>query len=360
MRQSQALQLLAWIKNRSGDLSGAKESAAESQRVAKIAGNPFLEACALRAEAVSWHILGSYSCCISLLTQATHLLDLCGMSGSEVLSGIRTSQAEVHRCKSEYMEARNIQICILHHSSADESPIVHAFALLNIVQIDVEIDSSEDDVQQNINTAGVLFQKINYSSGIIYCDMFRAALDVQLGKYPAAKSVFQRCLSSAWGKDSEIVTYCLEKLASVEQWSAADQISSPWSVILLVHSIKSKQRLELYKALQFLGGVFLGREDQETALSLFNVALDGFTQMDVHRSRAECMVQLADISKVNGDELKAATLWNTARPLFEQSSQRKQLAELDSKLASLSQSQLKEVQQETVDCILLEPPTSAN
>jgi hypothetical protein len=123
------------------------------------------------------------------------------------------------------------------------------------------------------------------------------------------------------GKEPEAVTYCLEKLASVQKWSPGDQISFPWTVAFLAHSSKYKPRLEFHKALLFLGNAFQAQGDQETVISLSAVALNGFTQMDVHRSRAECMVQLGDISKLNGNELKAAALWETARPLFERSSQ---------------------------------------
>jgi hypothetical protein len=71
--------------------------------------------------------------------------------------------------------------------------------------------------------------------------------------------------------------------------------------------------------------------------------------MDVHHGRAECMAQLGDISNVNGDELKAEELWETARPLFEQSVQRNQLTNLNAKLASLSHNESQALQQETLD-----------
>jgi tetratricopeptide (TPR) repeat protein len=343
-RQCQALVQLAVIKTKLGDFSGAKEDAFESQRAAKLAGNLYTQATALRAEAIIWSHFGSYSLCISLLDQAINLLDLCGIAGGPVHGAIRSSQAEVHRCKSEYVDARNILIHILHDTNADHNPYIHAFALLNIAQVDVEIGGFGNDVQQNIHRAGVLFQKINYSLGIKYCDMFRAALDLQLGKFPAARITFQQYLRST---DPQAVTYCLQRLATVQEWNAADQITSLWPVIFLVHSVKSKQRLELHKALQFLGDVFRAQGDQETAISLFTVALDGFTQLDVHRSRAECMVRLGDISRLTGDEPKAVNLWETARPLFERSSQRKQLADLDVKLANLCYNHSPEVQQES-------------
>jgi hypothetical protein len=342
--QSKALHRLAWLKVLSGDISGAREDAFESQRAARVTGNLLIGASALWAEAFCWQCLGSYGQCVSLLNRATHLLDMCGMIGGAVHGNIRNSQAEVHRSKSEYVEARNIHIQILCETSPVQNPYRHALALINIAQIDVEIGGFENDMQQNISTAALLFCRINFSFGLTSCEMIQAALDVQQDNLSAARCCFQKCLQSAWGKDTEVVTYCLEKLAAVEQWVSTGQNSFLWTVTFLVHSIKCKQRLELHKALQFLGTVFQGQGDPETAINLTTVALDGFTQMDVHRSRAECMVQLGDISKLNGDELKALKLWEIARPLFERSSQMKQLACLDERITTLSCDRAQEAQ----------------
>jgi hypothetical protein len=48
------------------------------------------------------------------------------------------------------------------------------------------------------------------------------------------------------------------------------------------------------------------------------------------------MLRLGDISKSHGDMLKAVELWTTARPLFERSSQGKQVQCVDERLASIS------------------------
>jgi hypothetical protein len=82
-----------------------------------------------------------------------------------------------------------------------------------------------------------------------------------------------------------------------------------------------------------LGQIFLAEGDDETALRLFKVALDGFTFMDVHHWRADCMVRIADILNNRGEVMKAVELWKTARPLFERSSQMKDIAWIDAKLA---------------------------
>ncbi|KAJ7703831.1 hypothetical protein B0H16DRAFT_1704952 [Mycena metata] len=110
-----------------------------------------------------------------------------------------------------------------------------------------------------------------------------------------------------------------------------------WSTVFLAHSLKTKERLNIQKAFQFLGDVFLKENDEATAVSLFTAALEGFMEMDVHRSRAECIIRLGDISKKNGDFLRALELWETARPLFERSSQSKQVQNIDKRLAGINE-----------------------
>jgi hypothetical protein len=112
---------------------------------------------------------------------------------------------------------------------------------------------------------------------------------------------------------------------------------SSWTTVFFVHSLKSKEKLGINKALEFFGDVFLSQGDEHTGINLFTVALEGFTYMDVHCSRAECMVRLGDISKGQGDLLKAVKLWMTARPLFEQSSQAKQVDNIDQRLAGVDE-----------------------
>jgi hypothetical protein len=117
---------------------------------------------------------------------------------------------------------------------------------------------------------------------------------------------------------------------------------SSWTAIYLVNSFQRKEKLGTYKAFQFFGDIFLSQNDEHTAISLFTVALEGFTQMDVHCSRAECMLQLGDISKGHGDLLKAVEFWEAARPLFELSSQAKQVQHVNERVANISDDVLKQ------------------
>jgi tetratricopeptide (TPR) repeat protein len=167
------------------------------------------------------------------------------------------------------------------------------------------------------------------------CDASLADLYLREGNFLTAKTLFERCLKLSGGQ-SEMMTYCLERLGNASCWGACNWMSG-WTTVFLVHSVRQSEKLGIHKALQFLGDVFFAQDDEQTAINLFTVALEGFTWMDVHRSRAECMLRLGDISKGHGNLQKAVELWTTARPLFEKSLQAKQVENIDQRLAGVDE-----------------------
>ncbi|KAJ7620710.1 hypothetical protein DFH06DRAFT_1305951 [Mycena polygramma] len=257
-RHSGVLRTLAAMNWSAGHYFEAQAYAKKSQRLARIAADILGEAYGLRVEAVCWCSLGNYNQSLSLCNQARELLASCGMSNCLVSYAITNMQAEIHKSKSEFTEARNLHQQLL---SITKNSVNHSFAL-----------------------------------------------------------------------NAGITSYCLERLGDVGRWGPSTETSS-WATLLLAHSLKLKDKLLIYKALLFFGQIFHRQADKDTAVNLFNVALEGFTQMGVHCSQAECMLHLGDVSKGRGDLLKAVELWDTARPLFERSSQGKQVKKIDERLA---------------------------
>jgi hypothetical protein len=247
-------------------------------------------------------------------------------------------QAEIHRLKSEYVEARSIHTGILEGTSIQE-PHSYGFALLNVAEIDVLIGAPKDDVQRNCDRARKVLDTVGRVEGVMMCDVILADLYLREGNSLAAKTILKRCLKVTL--HSQVQTYCLERLGDTSCWGYLHGMWS-WMTVFLVHSLKRKEKLGIYKALQFLGDLFLSQEVKHTAISLFTVALEGFTQMDVHRSRAECMLRFGDISKGQGDLLKAVEFWERARPLFEHSSQAKQVHGIDERIANISKDVLEQ------------------
>ncbi|KAJ7032103.1 hypothetical protein C8F04DRAFT_1359696 [Mycena alexandri] len=174
---------------------------------------------------------------------------------------------------------------------------------MNIAEIEVFMGVSKDLIQEKLNASQAIAKGVQNKMYITACDLIQADLNLREGDMSSLS--FCKCLQMRWGNYSEAVTYCLERLGDNSHWEGSHHLSS-WTTVFLAHASKGKQRPEIHKALQYLGDVFLKENDEATAISLFTVALEGFTQMDIHRSRAECMIRLGDMSKKNSDLFKAS------------------------------------------------------
>jgi tetratricopeptide (TPR) repeat protein len=333
--QSRALANLAWIKWITGDYFTAQLYANETQRLARISADLHREAQALRIAGMCCFAFGNYEQSIFICSRARDLIALCGMSSGRLDHNIMHMQAEIHKLKSEYVAARSIHSMILQETSVDQDSYAYGVALLNVAEIDVSVGAPKNEVQSIYEKAREIFNTAGHLPEVTMCDTILADLYLQEGNLLEAKSIFKRCLKLSV-RNSEIVAYCLERLGNSSCWGTPNQMSG-WTTVFLVHSVRQKEKLGIHKALQFLGDVLFAQDDEHTATSLFTVALDGFTKMDVHRSRAECMLRLGDISKGHGDLQKAVELWTTARPLFELSSQAKQIENIDQRLASVGE-----------------------
>ncbi|KAJ7906243.1 hypothetical protein B0H13DRAFT_2506841 [Mycena leptocephala] len=331
-RHSQALHQLAWIHWSLGDYLAGQDHAQEAQRLARISADLFAEANALCIEAVAWTKLGNYKQSISLCTRARDLLALCGMSSGNTDHDIMNHQAEIHLLKSEYHEAYNIQTQILQESPLHLDSYHHGVASLNLAELGLSMSAPKHAVQQDIERVKKILLPLEQIRELTFCDILMADLYLREGDIPAAEALFKQCLA-AWSH-SEIKSFCLERLGNTGRWGASGQMSN-WTTVYLAHSLKFKEKLGIHKALQFLGDIFLAQADEDTAVSLFTIALKGFTYMDVHRSRAECMLRLGDIAKEHDDLCKAVDFWDAARLLFARSSQAKQVELIDERLASV-------------------------
>ncbi|KAF8199307.1 hypothetical protein K438DRAFT_1759201 [Mycena galopus ATCC 62051] len=323
---------LAMTQHYQGAYTAALLSASKAQTLAKMSGNLYLQASTLYLEGLIYGSLGDYTQCVSSYHQARDSLGLCGMLGGHLNLTIRGNLAEVHRLKSEYVQAQNMRTQILDIVK-DSNPYVHAWTLMCLVTIGVATGVPEHDLRTNISAAkSMLFRHRGYSE--MYCDIIWADIELREGNMGIAMSYLRKCLHPLRGNSAEYISWSLERLANGNHWTAAGW-DSCWATLYLVHSLKLKRRLDIHKALQYLGSMFLSQGEEDTAHNLFMVALDGFIQMDVHRSRAECMLQLGDIAQGHGSLGKAVTYWRIARPLFERSSQAKGVTQIDNRFAKI-------------------------
>ncbi|KAJ7466325.1 hypothetical protein FB451DRAFT_1178474 [Mycena latifolia] len=348
-RRQEALVLnhLGQIKWLIGDYGAGQKHAQGSHRVAELAGDLHSQAKALRTSALCYKSCGDTQNSIFLRQRARKLLELCGITTGSLYTNILQDLADAQFLKSEYAEARNIHKQFARDAAAQE-PHYYAWALLNIAQLDIIIGASKQDVLSNLEKAMALLDAHRYGyydvmTAKIYCNIVLGQLHLREGEILTAKGILQTCFESTWGNDTQGALSCMECFANICHWPEHDfNWAASWTVVYLGYANKLGDKIALHRALQFLGDVFQTEGDHATSTSLFTVALEGFTWMDIHCSRAECMLRLGDLGKGHGDVLKAIELWKTARPLFERSSQGKQVIQIDERLAAITNNVLEE------------------
>ncbi|KAJ7461232.1 hypothetical protein FB451DRAFT_1498503 [Mycena latifolia] len=334
-----------------------------SYRLAEIAGDLHHQSLALRTSASCYHSSGDIQNAVFLCQRAQKLLELCGSTTGSAYRGLLQDLAEAHLLKSEYAEARNIYMQLARDAAPDASN--NAWSLLNIAQLDMMIGASKQDVLFTLNNAMALFDAHSYKhynvvSAKIYCNIELGKLHLREGEIPIAKCILQACFTSIWGNDVQGALSCIESFAIVKGWPERDlHWASGWAVVYLGYAKKFGDKIALQRALQFLGDVFQAEGDCTTSTSLFTVALEGFTWMDIHRSRAECMLRLGDLAKGQGDVSKATELWKTARPLFERSLHVKQVVQIDERLATITNNVLEETMDSLTHLGQLNAPIAA-
>jgi hypothetical protein len=273
---------------------------------------------------------------MELLEDGKELVVRAGLRGANIESIFMSMEADLYQVKTEFSDARRIQEAILHQTSGVLSPLEHGYALANIAFLDVVTGVSADVVSRNLNAGMTLFQSSQYPHGISWCNLFHADLQLREGDAISARAEYIRLFTAAQDNDKELACHCLAKLADPTNPVHANTDFGRWAIVFLAYTLcpQLRSRLMVHQALQRLGDVLAGQGD-DTALSILTVALEGFTQMDMHQSKGECMRAMGDVYVQRGDLDRAREMWEAARPLFERSEQRKEVVKIDEKLQTL-------------------------
>jgi predicted negative regulator of RcsB-dependent stress response len=299
-------------------------------------GNVRGELIGIRLQAVFYLFLGHFNHALQLVKDGKELVVQAGLQGGDMESLLMTIEADLYELKTEFSKARCIQEAMLRGTSAILSPIRHGEALLNIAFLDIITGASVGAVSHNLDAAMTLFRNSQYPRGVSLCEYSHADLLLREGNAVVARNEYMRLLAKAHDSD-EIRCYCLAKLADPTNLVHTNMEYGRWAVVFLAYALRPQVRslLMVHQALRRLADVLTEQGADDTALSISTVALDGFTQMDVHQSRAECMRTIGNVYAHRGDLFQAREMWEGARLLFERSEQRKEVARIGEKLQML-------------------------
>ncbi|KAF8170000.1 hypothetical protein K438DRAFT_1854597, partial [Mycena galopus ATCC 62051] len=330
--QFSAMIQLGRFKLYTGNHGAAMAYVTAAQNLSQVAGNLYHEGVTNYLGARLYRQLGDYQKSVGQLQRAGELLHICGMSRSALAHDIILAQAEIHLLKSEYTEARHLFCQVTETSSAEDNSVVYASSLLNVGSIDIMMGLDKENIYHKLQVAQEILRR-DSPTDFPACGTVQAVIELRDEKFDSAKAKFQECLCLSWGKNPQAENFCLEQLANIKAWPT-NMGGYKWPIIYLASAAKVKAKLDLHKALLFLGDVVSANHDENSAANLYQVALAGFTQMDVHRSRAQCMLRLGDLASKHGCTSEAISFWEAARPLFERASQTEDVAQIDSRLAT--------------------------
>lgn len=330
---------LALIEIREGNWSDALQLANETRRIAAAAGNVMDELTGIKCQARCYMGLGDFKHAMQFVKEGKALIARLGIQGGESEITLINFEAELYRYKTEYTEARHIQSVILHQTSPLLVPVDYGFTLVNIVYLDLVMGTSTESVSVNLQAAAAAFRSAHYPRGIEICELHTADLKLREGDQTSACTQYEQAFTGAYGTDHELTCHCLATLAdSGNPVHAASEVAR-WAIVFLAYTMhkSSRSMLVVHQALRCFGDVLAQESMDDEALNILTVALEGFTWMDVHQSRADCMKTMGDVHLRRGETLKACTFWKEARPLFERSLQATAVSKIDSRLAKLTQ-----------------------
>jgi tetratricopeptide (TPR) repeat protein len=293
---TRALSAISQVMIRTGNILGALQYATKAQEYAEHVGNIYLQGRCLCQQGGCLLMLGNYQQGQYVLENARNLLDSCGLQEGSAYDEIINHEAEVLLLKTEYLESRHVQSSI--PSRVPATTYTAILANLNIAAIDTVTGVDSKLVHRNLNTCQSHIRRLQgwiQTNLIVEVNKTLANLSLRDGDHITANVLLTQTFTSSRDIFVEGALACLSILSDLSTGMSSAQTTLGWVGIFLTLALKSKDKLSTMKAFRCLGQIFVAQGDDGTALSLFTVALDGLTFMDVHHWRADCMVQIADI-----------------------------------------------------------------
>ncbi|KAJ7446569.1 hypothetical protein FB451DRAFT_1567789 [Mycena latifolia] len=337
--QASSLVDLSQHHNLRGDTTTALRHAKDAQTLARESGDLWVEARALRALATTCERIGDYARGARLCAEGKALLGALALDTTTSVSVFRhivNTEAEIRLQKTDYALARALNMSLTTPEEAQtgfsHQEISNGYALLNIALIDVAT-GHHVRAEGTLNLARSLFTAHGSRFGGAGCDITLGDLLCKRGQHAEARRLYLKALAAVPVPELEMM--CLERLSDVALVTREMREAQRYATLLLVSAYKNGYQAKMHHALRRLGDVFVSEGDEAGALLVWNVALAGFTLMGVHRARGECLLRIGGIHAARGQEVEARVSWAHARPEFEQSLQRDEVAECDKRLDGL-------------------------
>ncbi|KAF7303567.1 NB-ARC domain-containing protein [Mycena indigotica] len=278
--------------------------------------------------AVTLSVLGRSAMGLGHFAQASRYLEdsLAFFEGSEVFGMQPHVKAQsilsvLHSLKTEYLEAR----LILQDSMPPRDPrhpptLSRIFTDMNIALLDIELEEDPEDIARRVEEMRHHLRTTQVAPiGFVFLDMIVGELKLFQGDLGDAHHLLRQSFSKLDGTSNESSVACALRLGDWDFRLGSLDSAFRWSIIALAFTFRIQDKFGKIQALRCLGKVFVANENYQSARVLLELALEQLTVMDVHRWRADCLVQLAQVRKYQNDKEGQMTLLSESIPLFARS-----------------------------------------
>ncbi|KAJ6534008.1 hypothetical protein DFH09DRAFT_123031 [Mycena vulgaris] len=303
--------------------------------LSKRAGNIFYEAQGESIQVRCLSRMGNYGPAAQLSEHAMGLMHALGFDQTSTVGrDMLNAHAEILHQKTEYRATRAIYATMKEwENTSGFGQTQLAYTLINLAVIDCATGDLAG-VQELIDRSrSILASVYDIGQGQAVCDLTQGDLELSLMHLDAAEDLYTRGLAFYRNNNAEMTVWALQKLGDVTLARHNHAAALPRAVTHFAFAHKTRNWKEVSASLRRIGDVFVWEGDDATAGSLFTLALESFTLMDIHQARADCMLRIGDIRKRGGDLNDARDWWARARPLFEKSSQAGDVQQCEERLS---------------------------
>jgi tetratricopeptide (TPR) repeat protein len=317
VQRNRALCTLSLCTRLNGRLREALEFARRAEWFASRIGNFQHETQTMQELALCLLALGNFAQAADICGRARQLVIAAGFKKTQFEINILDSEADVWLYKTAYRESRSIHEYIVQSSSSEKFPLFHGFSRVAIAAIDVTLGlfKSEAEVAAVLEVPRQIFTSRGYLRGLPICDKVLADFAIANGRTAEAVQIYEKCVHSFRGKSMDSLFGCMRVLGDITLRNDV-RSTTHWATTYLAYGKTTASRLIVAWAFRLLGDIFREDGDHETSSSLFQIALEEFTGMDIYQGRAECLLRLADIVRRHGEHTAAREHLIESRRMF--------------------------------------------
>ncbi|KAJ7030208.1 hypothetical protein C8F04DRAFT_1114236 [Mycena alexandri] len=329
-----ALRWMGQVSAMSGHYFQGLLYAREAQKHMELLGDVVGNAGAILVEGSIQRALGDFERASQLYRKAQAILPSSAIHFRDLL---KECQGNIHLRKTEYGDGKILLEEVIE-SRRSYRPYDSIKAHADLAEIQIAMDLEPSLIEQSLKTAKQQCTIVGLATGHAGCDIIAADLLLRQGDINSAKSVFLRSLPLfADPRADERVLFCMERLADISYRSWDHVGALRWNGICIALAVRTSNRLGTLKGLKRLADIYVTEQENDTALTLLDIAVQGFESMGVHLCIAECNVQISAIWESRGDLLRAIKSLEDAIPRLQRSSQVEKAARIEEDIRALKE-----------------------